>query len=96
MGFACSNRPGGEAEVSQQQEGRTIEEVQAEHTPRWMAFTGVIGTGIGECGGEPCIVVYLAEDSRGIRDSIPGEVEGYPVRFDVAGPFRAQEPNGDS
>jgi len=90
----CSNRSQGDHEVSQQPSRPTIEQAQAEHTERWMAIPGVVGTGIGECSGELCIVVYVSEESAEIRDAIPAKVEGYPVRIEVTGPFRTQEPEG--
>ncbi len=78
--------------MSQQPDRPTIEQVQAENTPGWMAIPGVVGTGIGECDGEPCIVVYVAKESEEIRDAIPEKVDGYLVRREVTGPFRTQEP----
>ena len=44
--------------------GRPIQEVLQEHTARWMATAGVVGTAIGEFEGRPCIKVFLAEEGK--------------------------------
>mgnify|MGYP001090518335 FL=1 len=69
---------------------RSIEEVLAAHTPEWMAIAGVIGTGIGECDGAPCIKVLIVQQSDSLARRIPSEVDGYPVRLEVTGEIRAQ------
>lgn len=81
---APSPEPEGEDPVPQ----RTIQEVQEAHTDEWMEVPGVVGTAIGLCEGEPCIVVYAAEMTEEIEERIPDEVEGYRVRVEVTGPFR--------
>ena len=68
---------------------KTIEEVLAERTPEWMAIPGVVGTGIGKCDGKPCITVLAAKATDSLRQRIPKEVEGYPVRLEVSGEIRA-------
>lgn len=73
---------------------RSIEEVQDAHTPEWMAIRGVVGTGIGLCDEEPCIKVFVARRTEEIEERIPEEVEGYPVRIEVTGEFRAQDTTG--
>lgn len=70
----------------------TIQDVQEAHTDEWMAIPGVVGTGIGRCDDEPCIVVYASRMTDEIRDGIPEDVEGYRVRIEVTGPFRPREP----
>lgn len=67
---------------------RPIEEVQEAYTPEWMELAAVVGTGIGECDGEPCIKVYLAEPSEEADEAIPDSVEGHRVETVVTGPFR--------
>ena len=42
---------------------RSIQEVLKDHTERWMTVPGVVGTAVGECEGEPCLTVYVAEKS---------------------------------
>lgn len=71
---------------------RTIEEVLAERTPEWMDVPGVVGTGIGLCDSDPCIVVYVSERTPEVGRAIPAEVEGHRVRIEETGPIRALEP----
>jgi len=66
---------------------RPIEEVQAEYGPRWMELPGVVGHGLALCQDAPCIRVFLSEGTLEARDSIPEEVEGYPVEVVVTGAF---------
>jgi hypothetical protein len=67
---------------------RTIEQALAAHGDSLMALPGVVGTAIGLCDGEPCIRVFLADGHAAARTSIPTELDGYPVRPEVTGPFR--------
>lgn len=78
--------PGGDS-VSQ----RSIIEVQEAHAERWEALEGVVGSGVGRCGEEPCIKVFVREETEELEAKIPPEVEGYPVRLEVTGPFRARD-----
>ena len=70
---------------------RSIIEVQEAHAERWEALDGVEGTGVGRCEGEPCIKVFVREETDELEEEIPREVEGYPVRLEVTGPFRARD-----
>jgi len=81
------------APVKQKEEPATdLEEVLAERTPEWMDVPGVVGTGIGLCDGEPCIVVYVSARTPEVERGIPAQVEGHRVRIEETGPIRAQEP----
>ena len=64
---------------------RPIEDVLKEHTPELMAIDGVVGTAEGEENGQPCILVFLARDTQQLRDRIPTQIEGYPVKLQVTG-----------
>lgn len=55
-----------------------------------MSLPGVVGTAIGRCDGLPCIRVLVARKTRAVEQQIPLSVEGYPVRVDVTGEFRAR------
>lgn len=68
--------------------GRTIEEVQEAHTAEWMTIPGVVGTGIGLCGEEPCIRIFLSRASPEAEASIPDRIEGFRVERVVTGEFR--------
>ena len=71
--------------------GKTIEQVQQEHTDGWMAIPGVEGTAIGLFEGEPCIMILASGDPQQLRATIPSTVEGYPVIIERTGTFRALE-----
>lgn len=70
---------------------RSIIEVQEAHADDWEALDGVEGTGVGRCEGAPCIKVFVREKTAELEEEIPREVEGYPVRLEVTGPFRARD-----
>jgi hypothetical protein len=68
---------------------KTIEQVQEEHTDKWMAIDGVEGTAIGLYEGKPCIKIFTSSKPQEIRDKIPPTIEGYPVIIEETGAFRA-------
>lgn len=70
---------------------RSIIEVQEAHADDWEALDGVEGTGVGRCEGAPCIKVFVREETAELEEEIPREVEGYPVRIEVTGRFRARD-----
>ena len=67
---------------------RSIEDVLLAHTPRLLALSGVVGTAQGEEAGRPLILVFVVEDTEALRASIPGRIEGYPVRIQETGEIR--------
>jgi hypothetical protein len=72
-----------------QMPGKTIGQVQQDHTDAWMAIPGVVGTGIGQDKGKPCILVFTASNTKQVREKIPSTVEGYPVVVRYIGEVRA-------
>ena len=70
---------------------KTIEEVQEAYTDAWMTIPGVVGTGIGESKGKPCIRVFVLEETEELRKKIPSSIEGFPVILESTGEFRALE-----
>jgi len=71
--------------------GRTIEQVQEEHTGQWMAIPGVVGTAIGQDKGKPCILILTASNTKEVREKIPTTADGYPVVVQYTGEIRALE-----
>lgn len=69
---------------------KSIEQVLSDNTSRWMALPGVVGTGIGECNGKPCIKVFAAAKSDSLQRQIPKQIDGYPVEIEVTGEFKAR------
>jgi len=67
----------------------TIEQVLAEHTPQWMATPGVVGTAIGLFEGQPCIKVFVAENTEDLAAKFPSALEGHRVVLEETGEFRA-------
>jgi len=53
-----------------------------------MALPGVVGTAIGLCDGERCIMVLLADANPGTKARIPARLEGYRVVAEVTGTIR--------
>ena len=45
-----------------------------------MALPGVAGTAQGECGGVPCITVYVTRNTTEIIGQIPAEIEGFSAK----------------
>ncbi len=70
--------------------GKTIEQVQQEHTEAWMAIPGVVGTAIGQSEGKPCILIFTAAKTEQVRRKIPATVEGYPVIVEYTGEIHAR------
>ena len=68
---------------------KTIEQVQKEHTPNWMAIDGVEGTAIGLFEDKPCIKIFSSIKVEQLRDKIPATIEGYAVIIEEAGTFHA-------
>lgn len=66
-----------------------IEDVLARYTRQWMAIEGVVGTGLGQHEGQPCIQVFATRITRALADQIPSELEGYRVVLEETSPFRA-------
>jgi len=69
--------------------GKTIEQVQEEHTDEWMAIPGVEVTAIGLFQDKPCIKIFSSRKEEDLRAKIPSAVEGYPVIIEQTGVFRA-------
>jgi len=68
---------------------RPIKTVLQEHTDELMALPGVVGTGLGQCQGEPCIKVFIAAKTPDLQEKIPATLDGYQVVVEETGMFRA-------
>lgn len=67
----------------------TIEEAHAALTEQLIDRTGIAGTGIGACDGNPCIRVYVVRKDAPVLSEVPSTFGGYPVDIEVSGEFRA-------
>jgi len=82
----AQHEPGGETTAVVK---RPIAAVLADHTPRLMALAGVVGTYQGALDdGSPCIAIMVAKLTPALRDSLPAELEGWPVRVEETGEIR--------
>jgi hypothetical protein len=98
FGSGCAGQEGGAEAGGLQEEDvetRSIEEVLRDRTPGLMAVRGVTGTGLGECRGAPCIVVFVATDSLDLVQALPDTLDGYQVDVRVSGEVRARRARQD-
>ncbi len=75
-----------------------IEQVMTEFTDSLMSFPGVVGVGVGDSAGKPCIAVLVVEKTTDLEAQVPKQLGGYPVRIDETGDFRPDDdsiPPGD-
>ena len=70
----------------------SIEAVLAAHNPSLMAVPGVVGTAIGRCDGRPCIRVFVRDSAAANAARLGAELQGYPLRVEVTGPFHRRSP----
>jgi len=70
-----------------------IEHVLAANTDAWMQIPGVVGTAIGLHEGKPCILIMTSIDPDKLEPQIPDSIEGYHVRIENTGEFRALGPD---
>ncbi len=67
----------------------TIEDTLERHSAALMSVPGVVATGQGLCGDEPCIKVFVVERTPEIDRSVPKTIEGYKVVVVESGEVRA-------
>ncbi len=87
--IACTQAAAPEAPKETATPKKPIEAVLKEHTDRLMALPGVVGTAQGECAGEPCIKILVAEKTPELERQIPDILDGYRVEIVDTGPIRA-------
>jgi hypothetical protein len=68
---------------------RNIREVLKKHTDSLMSIPGVVGTAQGESKGKPCLKVFVTQKTKEIMRMIPSKIEGYAVRIEESGTFKA-------
>ena len=79
---ACAEEP---------QVSPSIQEVTAKHAEELMAIPGVVSVGIGRNEqGSAIIVVGLERQSPAAQESLPQSLDGFEVRAEIVGRFRAQ------
>jgi len=69
---------------------KALREVKSRHSRELLARPGVSGVGVETDGhGRPSLVVHLDSNRPDVREGLPDQLEGYPVRYLVTGPFNA-------
>ncbi len=91
VGIACGQKGPDSGRQDLPLPDKTIETVLREHTDGLMALPGVVGTAQGECGGRPCIKVFVVEESPELLQKIPAEMDGYAVEVVETGEIKALE-----
>ena len=66
-----------------------IEDVFSQHEQSLMSTPGVAAIGIGEEAGQPVIVVMLETPQAKNDLKLPAQIEGFPVRIEIAGKIEA-------
>ncbi len=64
--------------------------VQEQYESQLMSIPGVVGVGIGECEGQPCLKVLVEEESPELERQIPKQLEGFKVDIEVTGALKTQ------
>ncbi len=90
--FGCHGGDSNEMRVEEMMK-KKIEQIMQQHTPEWMATPGVVGVGIGENEGKPCIKIFVVEKSPKLEKMLPDSIEDVRVVVQVTGEFNA---HGDS
>lgn len=67
-----------------------IRAIQEKYEDQLMSVPGVVGVGIGECDGEPCLKVFVEEKTPDLEGQIPVQLEGFTVEIEVTGPVHIQ------
>jgi len=68
----------------------TIEQVKKKYEMQLLTeIDGITGIGIGDEAGKPVIKVYVEKNTKPLQEKIPRQLEGYCVRTEVTGEFKA-------
>jgi len=66
-----------------------VETASGELAKQLMRSRGIVGVGVGEYHGAPCIRVYLVNDSAALKAKVPALFHGFKVVVEVTGPIEA-------
>ncbi len=66
-----------------------IREVLTRHVTELMEMPGVTGVAEGKQQDEPCIIIFVTDNTPEILSRIPSLIEGYPVQVAGGAEFRA-------
>ena len=66
-----------------------VRAVKQRHSPQLLHQPGVCGVGVEKDeAGNYVIAIHLDTDDPAVRAGLPQQIEGYPVRPVLSGPFR--------
>jgi len=66
-----------------------VREVKRRHSAELLRQPGVCGVGVEKDeAGNFTIAVHLDSDDPEVRARLPQQIEGYPLKFVLSGPFR--------
>ena len=68
---------------------KTIKTILVEYSDNLMALPGVVAVAQGDCGGEPCIKIYVTKSTPDLLERIPSTIEGFSVTVEESGEIRA-------
>jgi hypothetical protein len=65
-----------------------IREVKRRHSRQLLSQPGVCGLDVEtDKDGRPLFTIHLDSDDPAVRERLPTQIEGYPVKFVKSGPF---------
>ncbi len=67
---------------------KTITQVLAQYKHELLTVPGVLGTAIGTWEREPCIIVFVEQETPEIRRRIPPSLGGFSVKIDATDMLR--------
>jgi len=70
---------------------RTVDTVLEENAETLMRLPGVVGTGLSESSGQPCVRVLVDKMTPELLEQIPTSLEGYAVAVEETGKHRAAD-----
>jgi hypothetical protein len=66
-----------------------VESQLAKIRSQLLSIREVVGVGVGEVEGSPCVVIMLIKDSKDVRDKVKTLLGDIPHRIEVSGEFKA-------
>lgn len=75
--LGCQGDPNPQKRIT----SKSIEDVLEEHRPHLMTIQGVVGTSIGECGGNPCIKIIVEKKTPILQQQIPSMLETWQTEI---------------
>jgi hypothetical protein len=73
----------------------TIKDVKRRHAAELLRMPGVVGLDIEtDAAGDSVLAVHLESDEEKVREKLPKELEGHPLKFIGTGPVRKQGARG--